>query len=1200
MPLKLRCPHCGHPIRLSEPYPRPGAEQLCPNCQQGMAIAYPDGVMERLQSRGKRFVGDPPKARRPATTGADTRDGGIPRAPAPPLPGTGLDFGPPRAAKTPPKAAASEPAPAPRPPVPPQPADDEKKVVDDVAQQARQAEQEALRRAAELARARERAAEEEAERKAAAEQAAHSVQVEEAARLRAAQEAAAQAARKAGAEAAAKKAAAEEAAKKAAKKAAAEEAAKKAAAEEAARKAAATEAAKKAAAEEAARKAAAEEAARKAAATEAAKKAAATEAAKKAAAEEAARKAAARKATPPQAAPEAPAQPPAPPRKRSFLRTTSRVALGLALVGAVGAAAGWGWIQATYGKDLPSIDTLRSYRPATVTTVLSSDGELIGEIYEQRRYVLEYDEIPEIVRQAFVSAEDANFYDHGGIDFMGIARAMGRNLKAGRVSQGGSTITQQVAKNFLLSNDRKLERKIKEALLSWRIEKAYTKEHILYLYLNEIFLGSQAYGVEAASRAFFGKNASELTLGEAAMIAGLPPRPSPWNPHRHFDAAKNRQKYVLGQMVRNGYITQAQADEAEAQEIVVTPLSNTFREQAPHCTEAARRYLVETYGEERVLNDGLTVVSTCNLDLQKRAQAAVAKGVNRVDQRMGFRRDAITHLDGKAAIDAHAAKVEADLKAAWAYDQDPAGRVAEPAKSVLKPGELYEGVITEVSKKYARVRIGAHEGIIPVEWSKWVYEPNPRRSWKSRVTRDLTEKNSDGVQILQAGDVVPVRLEAMSTTDEEVAKDFRGTPGESGELLAVRLWQTPEVEAALLSIDVATGAVRAMVGSADFERSEFNRALQSVRQVGSTFKPIVYAAALETKKITAASLFADAPLAFETSQDDFIWKPGNYGGDYMGNITLRKALALSRNTSTVRVLESVDPGMNDDVVYDFARRLGIGGPATHTLPEDHVTTPDNDHLCPWVEESRDSTICLDRFPAKDPNLSDRAHRAQLGPDDDYQCRACDLSLGLGSASLTMEELVRAYAVFANGGKWTVPYYVDEVRDRDGKILERHQMPEPVQIIDPSLADLATWLLRGVVEGGTATQARRDLGITLAGKTGTTNDFKDAWFVGFSPTVLTSVWVGFDQPASLGVSSTGGKTALPIFVDYMKYAAPKSDSRNTSDFPRHGDLSWVQIDEATGRRVKSGGRSYPFLPGTVPEATGTTAGEASLQDLTTEL
>ncbi|MCB9665652.1 MAG: transglycosylase domain-containing protein [Alphaproteobacteria bacterium] len=866
-----------------------------------------------------------------------------------------------------------------------------------------------------------------------------------------------------------------------------------------------------------------------------------------------------------------------PPRRRRWGRRLALAAGALLLLTPVAAFVGFRVLEAVYAGDLPSTEVLRAYRPATVTTVHAADGTLLGEIYEERRYVLPLEEIPKQVQDAFVAAEDAAFWDHDGIDYMGIVRAMGRNLKAGRVAQGGSTITQQVAKNFLLTSDRNITRKIKEAFLAWRIEEAYDKEHVLYLYLNEIFLGSQAYGVEAAARTFFGKGVAELSLAEAATIAGLPPRPSAWNPHTDLAAAKRRQGYVLDQMVAKGFVTAAEADAARAEELAVVPRGNTFREVAPHFTEYARRYLVERYGEQKVLADGLRAVTTCDLRLQAEAQGAVTDGVRTMDERLGFRRAAVEHLDGEAA---RSARREAHARAL-----DEAGETA------LAPGSVREGLVLEVAPRWARVALGRHEGIVPLAWSTWVYPPNTDRSWRYRSQDDLThavDDDGDGTPdggILRPGDVVQVEIAAASTRDDAVAKDFKGTPGADAALLALRLRQVPEVEAALLSFErsddaAVSGAVRAMVGGADFSRSQLNRVVQSRRQVGSTFKPIVYTAALSTRKLTTASTVLDGPF-IAMGGDEEVWKPSNYSDDYMGYITLRTALAMSRNTPTVRILDAVDPGMSEDVVWGFARALGIGGLPRHLLPEGAAPSPDTDHLCPWIPQQ--------------PKV--RCPNATVAEDGTTLCRQCDLSIGLGSASLTMEELARAYAVLANRGRWIEPWYVDEVTDRDGNVLERHEAVEPVQVIPEDLASLAVWLLEAVATGGTGAEARRALGVHVAGKTGTTNEEKDAWFVGFTPDVVTAVWVGFDQPRSLGASSTGGRVALPIWIEYMQEALR---DRTDRAFPLSSSLEWASIDEETGQRVAEGGRSYPFLEGTLPEATAYTPGQARLEDLATEL
>lgn len=877
-------------------------------------------------------------------------------------------------------------------------------------------------------------------------------------------------------------------------------------------------------------------------------------------------------------------------------------ALGVAAIGAL--AVGYGGLR-YYGDTLPSVETLRSYRPATVTTVFSKDGKLLGEIYEKRRYVLPLDQIPQVVQNAFIAAEDANFWTHGGIDITSIARAVWVNVKAGGASQGGSTITQQIAKNFLLTNDKKIERKIKEAILSYRIEDVYSKEHILYLYLNEIFLGSQAYGVEAAARTFFGKHVKDLSLAEAAILAGLPPRPSDYNPHSHVEMAINRQHYVLDRMVASGFITAAEAEAAKAEELHIVPRNNAFLEETPHFTEYARRYLVDKYGEDLVLNEGLQVYTTCDSKLQEHAQNVITGGIKHMDERLGFRRASIEHLATEAERTARIAADEAALKKAWLAERDPTGRLAVPEKSVLEAGKTYPGVVTAVSRSYAKVKVGAHEGIVPVAWSDWIYHPDPEQSFKWRQQDDLTRKydfTGDGKvdgSILQAGDVLRVKVRALSTKDKAMAPTFRGTPGEKSELLALEIDQTPEIESSLLSFDLATGAVRAMVGGADFEKSQLNRATQAYRQVGSTFKPLVYAAAINAKKVTAATRIPDAELAIEDEITHEVWKPKNYDSRFMGWMTLRKALAQSRNVVTVRLMSGENAvGMSTDIVDKFVRSLGIGGPPTHLLPADWVVSPETDHLCPWIVETADNARrCTPRWPPMPANMTLADHKKELGTSSSYKCRSCDLSMALGSPSLTMAELARAYATLGNGGLWIEPYYIEEVRDRDGKVLEKHDPGTPFQVVPPELSTIMTWMLQGVVESGTAAAANA-LGLHIAGKTGTTNDEKDVWFVGYTPDVLTTVWVGYDQPRSLGKSATGGAVALPMWMDYMKVAAPKEKDR---EFPEWGKVEWAAIDEGSGKRTSGWGRKYPFLEGTLPPMiVAKKAGEPVIEDLATEL
>ncbi len=768
----------------------------------------------------------------------------------------------------------------------------------------------------------------------------------------------------------------------------------------------------------------------------------------------------------------------------------------LCLLGVIG---GFGVIW-YYGRDLPSVETLGAYRPPTVTTVYDANGELMGEIYEKRRYVVPLDRMPKHLLQAFIAAEDANFYVHGGIDYMGIVRAIGRNAMKGKKAQGASTITQQVARNFLLTNEKTFSRKIKEVLLSRRIEQAFEKEHILFLYLNQIYLGSGAYGVEAAARVYFGKHVEDLDVAESSLIAGLPQRPSDYSPHRHFEKAKARQSYVLGQMVDNAFLTPEQSSAAAEKALTVVARRNEFLLKAPWFTEHVRRHLVDTFGQDRVYNDGIEVTTTCDLKLQGEAQKAVTDGVTGTDEKVGWR-GAAESL-GETSI---------------------AARIAEltTKNNGIIEGERYEGVVIEAAKKHAVVDLGGDKVIIPLSWTGWAYKPDPNRNSKYRKQDDLT-------RALTRGDVVTV---------EVVNHNFRDAPelatyADAGEgpFAAAQLYQEPDIQGALFSYRLEDGAVLALVGGVDFKDTQFNRAIQAQRQVGSTFKPIVYAAAIESKKFTVGTIVQDAPIVYNTLKSQ-LWKPENYGEDYLGDITLRKALALSRNVVTIRVLDVI--GL--DAVYNLARKVGI-----------------------------------------------------------ESAMEVDLSMGLGSASLNMPELARAYSPFATLGRKVEPHYINKVVDRDGKVLEQWQKPaEWGRVIDPSVAGITNWLLQEVASNGTAAKAQK-LGLHVAGKTGTTNDFHDAWFVGFTPTVMTAVWVGYDQPKSLGSSATGGYTALPIWMDYMEDAVPKADDRPFAPPP---GVSWVSIDENTGRPM-AGGRGMPFLPGTAPAGAEAEAGQKTSEDLLT--
>ncbi len=789
--------------------------------------------------------------------------------------------------------------------------------------------------------------------------------------------------------------------------------------------------------------------------------------------------------------PWAPADAPAPTHTRRW----KKFAIGLGVLGLLGIAAGAG-LLAWVGRDLPSVEQLGDYKPPTVTVVYDAHGELMGEIYDKRRYVVELDRVPKHVQDAFLSAEDAGFREHGGVDYMGIVRAVLRNAAQGRKAQGASTITQQVARNFLLTNEKTYTRKLREVVLAWRIEDAFDKDHILYLYLNEIYLGSGAYGVEAAARTYFGKHVEQLSLAEGALLAGLPQRPSDYSPHRDLNAAKVRQKYVLEQMVDNGLLTDDQADKAYKEPILLVHRTNEFLLKAPWFTEQVRQQIVAKYGEDAVLNQGLVVETSCDLKLQQEAQRVVTEHVTALDTARGGWRGAKETL------------AEADIPTRLEALSEPNSDLTEQRR--------YDAVVLEVTPQHAIVGLTPQlRGIVPLAWTTWARP------------KGTPGKLADLTKVLQRGDVVTVEVANLDFREAEPLRTYKAA-GE-GPFAAVTLYQPSEVQGALYSYRLSDGAVVAMVGGSDFKETEFNRAVQASRQVGSTFKPIVYAAAIESRKFTAGTIVQDAPVVFNTMQQQ-LWKPENFGEDYMGDISLRTALAMSRNVVTIRVLDAI--GL--DPVYQLARRLGIESPME-----------------------------------------------------------VDLSMGLGAASLKMPELARAYSVFATRGHKVEPHLVNRVLDRNGKVLEAFTPPEAwEQVLDPSVAGITSWLLEEVVRSGTATKATA-LGIPVAGKTGTTNEFRDAWFVGYTPELLTAAWIGYDQPRSLGGQSTGGQVTLPMWMEYTAMAAPKPQK----PFAPIPGVTWMSVDEHTGWPVV-GGRALPFLAGTAPQGVALQAGQVSTEDLKT--
>ena len=728
--------------------------------------------------------------------------------------------------------------------------------------------------------------------------------------------------------------------------------------------------------------------------------------------------------------------------------------LRLALLGIVLGVVAFAGVYYFFSRDLPRIVTLEDYQPPVVTSFFSDDGRKIAEFYNERRLVIPLSEMPDQLIKAFIAAEDARFYQHEGIDFLSIIRAFFKNLEAGAIVQGGSTITQQVAKSFFLTPERSYTRKIKEVILAYRIDKHFMKDEILYLYLNQIYLGHGAYGVEAAGQNYFGKSANGLNLAECALLAGLPRAPSRYSPNEHPELAKSRQIYVLNRMVAEGIITNAEASEAIATPIAVQPRPNWYADNVPSYSEHVRRMIVEKYGKEMLLTGGLKVYTCVNIEMQKSARKAVNQGLRALDKRRGYR-GPIEHLDETAIAD-YCRKLQVPLD-----------------KKGLHEGMFTRGVVVEVADENAlvHVRIGDAHGTITLEDIRWARQPDPEVAYGRQFVKNPGD-------VLRRGDVIQVRIK-------------KWIPEQNRWELSLE--QEPKAQSALLSSEVENGHVKAMVGGRDFAENQFNRAVQSRRQPGSAFKPIVYAAALD-KGYTPATLIPDTPIVFEDAKNS-TWKPNNYDRTFHGLTLFRDGLIHSRNVITVKILQDI----GIDYIIRYARNLGIQSP-------------------------------LER----------------------------NLSLGLGSSGVSLLEIVEAYSVFANQGYKLPPVFIRRIEDRNGNVIFQSD-PRPERVIEKSTAYIITHLMEEVVEEGTGWRVKA-LKHPVAGKTGTTNNLHDAWFVGYTPRYVTGVWVGFDQEKSLGSKETGSRAAAPIWLDYMQEVLEGKPERV---FPVPDNVIFANIDSKTG-------------------------------------
>ena len=775
------------------------------------------------------------------------------------------------------------------------------------------------------------------------------------------------------------------------------------------------------------------------------------------------------------------------------------------LVG-VAAAAGLIW---HYSKDLPDYSQLQDYEPPVMTRVHASDGALLAEYSKERRLYLPIQAVPKIVINAFLAAEDKNFYEHGGIDFTGMARAavlFAQNYGSNKRPQGASTITQQVAKNFLLTNEVSFTRKIKEALLAMRIERAYSKDKILELYLNEIYLGLSAYGVAAASLVYFDKSVNELSISEAAYLAALPKAPSSLHPIRNRDRAIERRNYVIDRLLENGWIKQADADASRKDPMNVTSRTNAAHIFAgEYFAEEVRRDVFERYGEKKLYEGGLSVRTTLDPKLQVMARKTMTNGLINFDEAQGWR-GAVSKLDisGDWGVKLADVKSLSDISpwrmAVVLETSDQSARIG------FQPGRELGGAVLK----------DRQTGNITLEGVKWAKAASGPTRFKTPTMVS---------QVLQPGDVI--------YADPLIAKDGTRVEGQ------FRLRQYPEVSGAMVAMDPWTGRVLAMVGGFSFDQSQFNRATQAYRQPGSSFKPLVYSAAMDNG-YTPSTVVVDAPIEIDQGQGAGVWRPENYStGKYYGPTTLRNALQRSLNTVTVRLAQDV--GM--PLIGEYAKRFGV----------------------------------YDELP-------------------NY------LSYALGAGETTVMRMVTAYSMFANGGRRVKSTLIDRIQDRYGRTIFKHDarecrgcdapdgwknQPEPQlvdrreQVLDAMTAYQITSMMEGVVQAGTATVVK-EVGKPIAGKTGTTNDEKDAWFIGFSPDIVVGIYVGYDKPRNLGKGATGGHLAAPIAKDFLKLALA---DKPAIPFRVPAGIKLIRVDAKSGMRVGpgEGGRTIleAFKPGTAP-------------------
>jgi len=809
-----------------------------------------------------------------------------------------------------------------------------------------------------------------------------------------------------------------------------------------------------------------------------------------------------------------------------------------------------------------------------LSLVYARDGEKIGEFYtDEIRKLVAIDEIPELLRGAFMAAEDSSFYDHSGFNYLGIIRAIITNFTSGRRSQGASTITQQTARSLFLNSERTYTRKLKEAIMARRMENHLSKDEILYLYLNQVYFGQKAYGVASAAETFFRKKVQDLSLAEMAMLAGLLTAPSKYNPVRQPERAKIRQNYVLKRMLETERITQDQFDIASDETLTVYR-RKVYKDVAPYFVETIRLLLIKELGEELVLKKGLKIKSSLDFEAQKGAQASVRKGLRDLDKRQGYKgpKESIDISDQEALLEyltkIRDQKIDKNIATFSLFPDgttnkygefetfsktNSSGKVVSNVPPYLSESEIVEGVVVEIndSYRYAVVRFAESQGILPLSKMKWA---RPRDTKKKLAPYLEVKKIS---KVLKVGDLIDIKIEAKTAKALEVSKKAKL---DLNNYASLSLEQEPEAESALLSYDLKTEEIIAMVGGSNFRKTKLNRTYQSRRQTGSSIKPVIYAAGLETG-LTPASPISGAPVVYNKSDVDLsleeqqrlveakpsskstvaaskVWKPKNYGGKFFGDKLFRNCLKESQNTSTMRVMEKV----GIEFATQFAKRMGIFSPLNQ-----------------------------------------------------------DFSMALGSSGVTLYEMTKVFSVFARNGKNIKPIIVHEVMSHKGESIAEslsfdlqfaekidglkdyfaklklnhgsrvgtNSSPissffhsDPEQLIAPQTAFVISSILQAATSeaGGTGLKAQK-LGHRVGGKTGTTDGSYDAWFMGYTAHVASGVWVGFDQEKTMGPGETGGKAALPIWLNYMMEAHKNLEKE---EFVVPSGVVFVNLDNETGK------------------------------------